>query len=202
MGIIKPILLIVVGLNIRNQQKLPLKGPQIIIANHNSHLDTMVLMSLFPAKMLSQVHPVAAGDYFLKNTFLAWFSLKIIGIIPIQRKRDASRADPLAAISEALQNNQIVIFFPEGTRGEPEIMGDLKKGISILAKRHPHVPITPVFLHGLGKVLPRGEALLVPFICDGNIGDPLYWQEGDNFLDKIQNRFDALAKAIHISDWQ
>ncbi len=201
-GIIKPILLVVVGMNIRNKQKLLLKGPQIIISNHNSHLDTMVLMSLFPASILSQVHPVAAGDYFLRNKLLAWFSLKIIGIIPIQRNRAATKADPLAAISEALSNGQIIIFFPEGTRGEPEILSDLKHGIRVLAKRHPNVPITPVFLSGLGKALPRGEALLVPFICDGNIGDPLYWNDEESFLESIQNSFDSLAKDIHISEWQ
>jgi len=199
---VNPILLIVLGLNIRNKQKLLLHGPQIIISNHNSHLDTMVLMSLFPLSMLPQIRPVAAGDYFLKNKFLAWFSVKILGIIPVQRKREASQTAPLDTISKALLNKQIIIFFPEGTRGEPEIRSDLKRGISTLAKRYPQVPITPVFLNGLGKALPRGEALLVPFICDGNIGDPLYWHEGENFIETIKNSFDDLAKEIHISQWQ
>ncbi|MES9854313.1 MAG: 1-acyl-sn-glycerol-3-phosphate acyltransferase [Candidatus Thiodiazotropha sp. L084R] len=40
--IVKPLVLIVLGLNVRRKTHLPAEGPAIIIANHNSHLDTIV----------------------------------------------------------------------------------------------------------------------------------------------------------------
>lgn len=83
--IVRFIVLIVMGLNVRHREKFPSKGPAIIVANHNSHLDTLVLISLFSLKELPKIHPVAAADYFLSNAWLAWFAKKIIGIIPISR---------------------------------------------------------------------------------------------------------------------
>ena len=159
--VVRFIVLIVVGLNVRHKERLPKKGPAIIIANHNSHLDTLVLISLFQLKFLPIVHPVAAADYFLKNKFMAWFAQEVVGIIPINRQGLKKDSDPLIPCYHALDQNQILILFPEGTRGEPEQLSTFKRGISYLAEQYPHVPITPVFMHGLGKALPKGN--IFPF---------------------------------------
>lgn len=82
--LVRPFILFVLCLNIRGKANLPAEGPAVIIANHNSHLDTLVLMSLFRGKSFSKVRPVAAGDYFMKNKFLAFFSAKVMNIIPIE----------------------------------------------------------------------------------------------------------------------
>lgn len=173
--VVRPLVLIYIGLNIRHRERLPARGPALLVANHNSHLDTMVLMSLFPNWMLSSIRPVAAADYFLSGPFRSWLSQKVIGIIPLSRKGGGGSAeDKLAPISDALNKGQIVIFFPEGTRGEAERIGRFKKGIGILAGRHPEIPVIPIYLHGLGKALPRGESMLVPFFCDVFVGEPLF----------------------------
>lgn len=200
---VRIIVLVVLGLNVRHKDKLPQKGPAIIVANHNSHLDTMVLMTLLPAHLLAVTRPVAAMDYFLRNRLLAWFALNVVGVLPIKRKREKLKDDPLQPCYEAIREGKVLIFFPEGSRGEPEQLADFKGGIAKLAENCPEVPIVPVLLHGLGKSLPKGEALLVPFFCDVFIGDALRWN-GDRkeFMHTLENSMHALSEEGRFSVWE
>lgn len=195
--VIRPLVLLVMGVNIRNREGLFGETPAIIAANHNSHLDTMVLISMFPLALLPRVRPVAAADYFLRNRWLAWFALNIIGIIPLCRAGREGREDPLAGCHEALERGDILVLFPEGSRGEPEKLADFKTGVTHLVKRHPRVPVIPVFMQGLGKALPRGEWVLVPVICDVVVGRPLYWQETRrDFMERLEKEFDEMRKKV------
>ncbi len=184
---------IFLGLNVRRKNLLPQSGPAIIVANHNSHLDTLVLISLFPLNMLSKLKPVAAADYFLENKFISWFALKIIGIIPIARGPDIRQSDPLEACHKALENGDILILFPEGTRGQPEKFSDLKKGVSWLAEKYSNIMIVPVFMYGLGKSMAKSDYLPVPFFCDVFIGTPLFFEiSKDHFMAELKQKFQEL----------
>ncbi|MFT7560049.1 MAG: 1-acyl-sn-glycerol-3-phosphate acyltransferase [Flavobacteriales bacterium] len=171
--IVRPIVLLVLGLNIRNRQNLPLKGPAVLAPNHNSHLDTMVLLSLYPLSIIHKVRPVAAADYFMSNPLLAWFSMNIIGIIPLDRSGGAKRDELFRGCNQALDNGEILIVFPEGSRGDPEQVKAPKKGIYYLLRERNDTAVIPILMHGLGRALPRGEALLVPFNCDVIVGDKI-----------------------------
>jgi len=201
--IVRTIVLFVLGLNIRHRERLPKKGPAIIVANHNSHLDTLVLMTLLTPKLLPKVQPVAAADYFLRNKLFAWFALNIIGIIPIKRTREDRTADPLAPIVKALEQGQILIFFPEGSRGEAEQFTEFKTGIARLAGRCPDVPVIPVYLHGLGKALPKGEAVLVPFFCDVFVGESLAWTgDRSGYMNLLSASLHKLADEGQFPAWE
>lgn len=201
--VVRPITAIVLGLNIRNQERLPMRGPAIIAANHNSHLDTLTLMSLWPLSRVHQVRPIAAADYFLKNAKLAWFSLNVMNIIPIDRERKDRTVDPLAAPLEALQRDEILLLFPEGSRGEPETLSEFKTGVARLLERCDDVPIIPIFMHGLGKALPRGDFLLVPFFADVVIGEPIYWQGTvRDTMQAYERAMQALAAQVDRPAWE
>ncbi len=201
--VVRPLIALVLGIKIRSGERLPMHGPAIIAANHNSHLDTLTLMSLWPLSRVHQVRPVAAADYFLTNAKLAWFSLNIMHIIPIDRQRKDKEADPLAGPSDALASNEIILLFPEGSRGEPEQLSRFKSGVARLIERNPEVPIIPVFMYGLGKALPRGDFLLVPFFVDVVIGEPIYWRGSVNdTMQTYEAAMRELAKQVEIPLWE
>ena len=200
---VRPFVRIVLGLAVRHRDRLPAPGPALVIANHNNHLDTLVLMSLFPMRRLLRLRAAAAADYFLSNRLLAWFAINMCGIIPIKRDGFLRRdGDPIAECSAALDRGETVIIYPEGTRGEPERMAGFKPGIAHLARRHPDVPVVPVFLHGLGKFLPRGAFVPVPFLCHALVGEPVYWAgDREKFVDGLHGALARLAAEGGFADW-
>lgn len=199
-GPVRLLVLLVLGLNVRGRENLPAQGPAIIVANHNSHLDTLTLISLMPLALLGKVRPVAALDYFLKNKWLAWFATRIIGILPIDRQ---TGSNPLSGSTAALARGEILILFPEGSRGQPEQIAEFKRGVALLVKQNPDVPVIPVFMHGVGKALPKGTWIIVPFIFDIFIGPPVPWRnDAKQFMADLRGAIDGLAAQGQFPPWE
>jgi 1-acyl-sn-glycerol-3-phosphate acyltransferase len=127
--------------------------------------------------------------------------MNIVGIIPIDRKIERGR-DPFGPVQKALDDGYTLVIFPEGSRGDPEKRQPLKNGIARIVELNPQVTVTPVFMHGLGKALPRGEGLLVPFVCEINVGEELAWQ-GDRrlFVASLEQSLEQLEHEIAPKPW-
>jgi 1-acyl-sn-glycerol-3-phosphate acyltransferase len=200
--IVRPLLTLTIGAHVRRRDLLPAKGPAIIVANHNSYLDTLTILTMFPLRDLPRLRPVAAADYFLRSSWGAWFALNIIGIIPVTR-RVRGGANPLAPCEDALDRGDILVLFPEGSRGEPEVLSQFKRGVAHLARARPQVPVHPLFLYGLGKALPKDSFLLVPFNCDVVAGEAFGWEgDMDRFMATLQERMAMLAEQVHRTPWE
>jgi 1-acyl-sn-glycerol-3-phosphate acyltransferase len=112
-------------------------------------------------------------------------------------------AAPLAHIEDALNAGDILILFPEGSRGEPERRSELKSGIAHLMEHAPSVPVVPVYLHGLGKALPKGDWLPVPFFADGFVGEALTWQGSRAAtMQALETRFAELERQGGYEAWE
>jgi 1-acyl-sn-glycerol-3-phosphate acyltransferase len=198
----RPLARIFTGADIVGRERLPLKGPAIIAANHASHVDTLLLLTMYPSKALDRVRPAAAADYFLKGRLMSWFSRKVIGIVPVARDKTGSGVDVLAPAREALEAGDIVVIFPEGTRGDGEEMAKLKSGVARLAAAVPKAAVVPVWLQGSGRVLPKGAHVPVPMNCTVIVGEAFHWT-GDRaaFMEQLRGQLEALKAQAPPQRW-
>lgn len=194
MLVLRPVARILTGADVVGRERLPIKGPAIVVANHNSHMDTLLLLALFSPRALMRVRPAAAADYFLADPVVGWFSRNVIGIVPVERAKAGDGVDVLAPAREALLAGAIILIYPEGTRGAAgDVMAPLKSGVARLAAAVPEAPITPVWIQGAGRVLAKGDHLPVPMTCCALVGEPIHWG-GDRmaFMAELKASLEAL----------
>lgn len=179
---------IIVGVKYHNKAALKKNKQFIIVSNHNSHIDSMALMSALSSSQIVNTHPVAAGDYFGQSPARAFFTRVFTNAILIPRTVIKDGQNPIRMMSAELSKGSSLILFPEGSRGEPEKMQEFKKGVGLILKMHPEIPYIPVFMKGMGKVLPKGEMLLVPFDSYVCFGEPTFCRSTsvDEIVDEIE----------------
>jgi len=198
----RPLAALFTGADVVGREHLPRAGPAIIAANHNSHVDTLLLLTIFPARLVGRLRPVAAADYFLRGPLIGWFSRTLIGIVPVARLA-GGREDVLAPARAALAAGDIVIIFPEGTRGPgTDELGPMKAGVARLAAAFPDAPVTPIWIEGAGRVLPKGAMLPAPMNCTVLVGEASRWcGDRERFMEALRASLEALRKSAPPQRW-
>lgn len=172
----KNFLKIFIGLKYVNEKTLKNKKQFILIANHNSHMDTMAIMSAIPSRYIHKVHPIAARDFFGGSLFKKILMRYLVNATLIQRDRDDPENDPIDSMDKMLKKSRSLILFPEGSRGVPGVMTKFKKGLGYLIQRNPEIKVIPVYLDNVYKTLPRGKNLILPYNCSIKFGDPIQFK--------------------------
>lgn len=156
---------------------------RIYFANHNSHIDFILLWSSLPKEIRQKTRPVAASDYWLKDGVRRFLIQDTFSGITIAR--NGASSDPLAAIKEALDQGDSIIFFPEGTRNlsdDTELL-DFKSGLYHLSQQYPEVELIPVWISNLKRVMPKGALMPLPLLSTVIFGEPLAhdlnWQKAE-----------------------
>jgi len=122
--------------------------PAVIISNHQSHLDLMCLMMLTP-KLI-----VLTNDWTWNSPFYGR-TIRYADFYPVSNGIENS----LQQLSEVVSRGYSIVIFPEGTRSADCSIGRFHRGAFYLAETL-NVDIIPVFLHGVGHVLPKNDFLL------------------------------------------
>ncbi|MEM1433723.1 MAG: lysophospholipid acyltransferase family protein [Pseudomonadota bacterium] len=139
------------------------EGPCIFIANHQSHLDTLVTYEALPERIRRRLFFGAAQDrWFLKGqkktVLKPWYQSLILGNFPILR---GGGSQALSYAEELLRKGEHVFLFPEGTRAQGQDLGAFRHGVALLALRA-NVPVMPIYLHGLKALRPKGSLQVQP----------------------------------------
>ena len=170
---------IFIGLKYFNNKSLRNIKQFILIANHNSHMDTMALMSAIPSRFIHRVHPIAARDFFGGSLFSRILMRYLVNATLIRRDREDSERDPIDDMDKMLKKQRSLILYPEGSRGIPGKMSNFKRGLGYLVQRNPNIKVIPVYLENIYKTLPKGKKLILPYNCSIKFGQPIKFNSLD-----------------------
>jgi 1-acyl-sn-glycerol-3-phosphate acyltransferase len=139
-------------LDVTGRDRLPWRGPAVLVANHASLIDILVLFGLYrPYKWVSKAEN-------FKLPFIGW-NMRLNGYVSLVRGDRASVVAMLDHCSRLLRAGSPVLFFPEGTRSKDGRLKPFKDGAFELAVEH-GVPLIPIAVHGTGRALPKHGLVL------------------------------------------
>lgn len=165
-------------LRISGRESLPAKAPFLLVANHASHLDVMVLASAMPQRLRHCVYPIAAGDTFFESPVAASFAAFVLNALPMWRRRAGAQA--LTQLRERLTAEPCgFILFPEGTRSRTGEMAPFKSGLGMLVAET-DVPVIPCHVRGAFQALSPDRRVPRPRKLHLRVGTPLVFDRVKN----------------------
>ena len=138
----------------------------LIVANHASHLDALVLAAAMPLGRVNRTRSLCAKDYFFAHPVKRTIAFFLANTIPMER--DRFDAPAVAFCRKRLAEGDNIIMFPEGTRSPDGRLGPFKGGVGLLALRY-GLPVVPALIRGAhaccrkGTPVPRPGKIEVTF---------------------------------------
>jgi 1-acyl-sn-glycerol-3-phosphate acyltransferase len=140
---------------VMGRENLPAKPPFVLVGNHSSHLDALLLTAPLPLNIRDQVFALAAGDVFFEKALTAAFATTMINALPLWRRKTTARA--LVELRERLVEEPCAyILFPEGGRTRDGRLLPFKPGIGMLLAGTA-VPAVPCYVDGAFAACPAGS---------------------------------------------
>jgi len=175
---------------VQGREHLPSKPPFVLVANHASHLDALVLSAPLPLTIRDRVFALAAGDVFFEKNVTAAFATTFINALPLWRRKIAAKA--MVELRQRLVEEPCAyLLFPEGARTRDGQMMRFKPGIGMLLAGA-NVPVTPCYLEGTFEACPANRTIPLRKKIRMRVGPPL------NFADMADERasWDAIAARL------
>ena len=181
-------------------------GPVIYAANHQSHLDAPVILAALPPRRRYAVATAASKEFFaahfhpqrhtlrqrLTNSLNYGLASLLFNIFPLPQRETGARS-AIRYLGALLESGASVLIFPEGRRTDNGEIGRFQPGIGMLAARL-EVPVVPVRLEGLDRVLHKSWRMAVPGRVRVAFGAPL--RLGDGAYDELARKVENAVRAL------
>jgi long-chain acyl-CoA synthetase len=168
-----------------------LSGPVVFASNHQSHMDVPVILAALPGRWRSKVAPAMAKEFFKAHFFPAGFTWRerftnglnyylaafYFNAFPLPQ-REAGARQTLQYIGELTGGGWSILIFPEGMRSSTGDMKPFRGGIGMIGSRL-DVPVVPVRIDDVDKLLPVGASFVRPGPVRVAFGAPLRLQGSD-----------------------
>ncbi len=155
-----------VALEVHGLEQLEsIAGPVIFAANHQSHLDTPMILQALPPRWRYRVAPAMAKEFFkahfypdqfsrsarLTNSINYYLASTFFNAFPLPQRETGTR-QTLRYIGDLIGDGFSVLIFPEGRRTEKGEINRFQAGVGMIAARL-DVPVVPVRIEGLDRIL-------------------------------------------------
>jgi long-chain acyl-CoA synthetase len=171
-----------------------LHGPVVFAANHQSHMDVPVILSVLPGAWRARMAPAMAKEFFKAHFFPEGFTRRQVltnrlnyylaafffNTFPLPQ-REAGARQTLRYIGEVTGAGYSVLIFPEGIRTDRGEIKPFRPGIGMIGARL-GLPVVPVRLEGVDKVLHTSWKMARPGPVSVTFGAPMRLS-GDNYAD-------------------
>lgn len=189
---ILPLARVFVHVRVRGLEHLDrVKGPVIFAPNHQSHLDVPALLLALPARWRYRVAPAMSKEFFdahfhperhsrrewFTNSLNYYLACLIFNAFPLPQ-REAGTKQTLQYAAELAAEGWSIVIFPEGRISSTGELGKFQAGVAMLAARL-GLPVVPVRLRGLNRILLRGARMARPGRAEVIFGPPLEITDAD-----------------------
>jgi 1-acyl-sn-glycerol-3-phosphate acyltransferase len=138
-------------------ENLPRHGPVVLVANHGSHLDTLLIGAAVPSRLRSRLSPLAAGDTFFRSRVQSWLCSRFLNLRPLWRL--GANGHQMLRLRHCLQQQDpCLLVFPEGTRSRDGSIAHFKPGVGMLVART-DIPVVPCHIRGTFDAWPANQRL-------------------------------------------
>ncbi len=203
-GFLLPLTRAFAWITVEGLDRLPAKTvPVIYAANHQSHMDGPVFLAALPGARRNRVATAAAKEFFAPHfhpqnhsrrrraasSITYYLASLIFNVFPLPQ-REAGAREAIRYVGDLIDEGASVLIFPEGRRTQTGEIDRFQPGIGMIATRL-HVPVVPVRLEGLDRILHSSWRMARPGPARVTFGEPLVLR-GDDYSALAQQVEDAV----------
>jgi 1-acyl-sn-glycerol-3-phosphate acyltransferase len=179
-------------MTIEGQENLAgLEGPLLVIANHTSHFDTVIVLHSLPSKIWNRTAVVAAADRMYRERIKGMLHSLRYNAFPITR---GGGREALTYSQWLLHEGWSLLIFPEGKRSRTGELMPFHGGPAILALGQ-HVPVLPIYIKGASDILPPGSPTSQPAPVLVRIGKQFSLADGTS-ISEANAAMEAAVRAL------